>query len=132
MNLIGIQKCLVTGISWVLLALMFSFSTGCSKTVSESSSQSDANGFLCPSCGEKFFTSVKVFPSYCPKCKKTDLVEVVGYVASDGQVILAPRDQIVSDPKTKKPIRDIKLPRERELLAWGAVKRSAKETGDTR
>lgn len=105
---------------------------GCSKTVSESSSQSDANGFLCSACGEKFYTSVKVFPAHCPKCQKPDLVEVVGYVASDGQAILAPRGQQVLDPKTKKALRDIKLPREKELTAWGATKRTAKEVGDSR
>jgi hypothetical protein len=113
----------------IFLSLNLLLLTGCTKNEAEEASKSDVNGFLCPSCNEKFYTSVRVYPSYCPKCKKTDVVEVVGYILTDGTVFIGPRDFKGGDPNMSKATGSIKLPRENELKAWGATKRTAQEVG---
>ncbi len=120
---------LMTATMAALLSLSLLVLNGCKKSEAEDASTSDVNGFLCTSCNEKFYTSARVFPSFCPKCKKTDVVEVVGYIAADGKVMVAPRDLKVGDPKMPKATSKIKMPRENELKAWGATKRTAEEVG---
>lgn len=120
---------LVTVVMTAFLSLNLLLVTGCKKSEAEESSKSDVNGFLCTSCNEKFYTSARVFPSYCPKCKKPDVVEVVGYIMADGTVIVAPRDLKVGGPDMPKSTGSIKMPRENELKAWGASRRSAGEVG---
>jgi hypothetical protein len=126
-----LRKALGLMLTLAALAVVGLSVAGCKPTAAEDASKSDANGFLCPACGEKFYTSVKVYPSYCPQCKKPDIIEIVGYFCEDGQVLLGPRDQKVKDPKTGKLLTTVKLPRESELLAWGAKKRTAQEVGST-
>ena len=41
--------------------------------------ESDANGYICAACGERFFTTRDVFAECCPKCRQPNLVELVGY-----------------------------------------------------
>lgn len=118
----------IVGIA-VFLSLNLLLLTGCKKSEAEEASKSDVNGFLCTSCNEKFYTSARVYPSYCPKCKKTDVVEVVGYILTDGTVSIGPRDFKGGDPNMAKATGSIKLPRENDLKAWGATKRSAQEVG---
>lgn len=120
---------LATVVVGIFLSLNLLLLPGCKKSEAEESSKSDVNGFLCTACNEKFYTSARVYPSYCPKCKKPDVVEVVGYLMADGKVVVAPRDLKVGNSDMTKPTGAIKMPRENELKAWGATKRNAADVG---
>jgi hypothetical protein len=98
--------------------------TGCAKSDSEQAVQSSVNGFICAQCNAKIYTGAKEFPTVCPVCKKGELREVVAFVcAKDKSLILVPRGpQSVPCPKCQTMTDSIKLPREPELIAWGAKK----------
>ena len=110
----------------VLLCLLF---PGCSKDPAEDASVSDSNGYLCQKCNLKFYTRGNDFAEVCPNCKITDIKPVVGYVCSkDGVTTIMPKSK--GTPlcqKCQAPVSAIKLPRENDLQAWGAVKKTKAE-----
>ena len=114
----------------VALALLLSSLalTACRKDVAEEASDSDANGYYCLSCGAKLYTERSVFIGpKCPKCQKNSLMEAVGYVCSkDQHLTIKPRthDQRATPvcDQCQSPVSALKLPRERDLKAWGATK----------
>jgi DNA-directed RNA polymerase subunit RPC12/RpoP len=114
--------------SFLLLSAAGLALAGCGKDVAEEASDSDANGYLCLDCGAKLYTDRSVFIGpKCPKCQKDRLMEVVGYwCEKDQQLTVRSRvgDRMgtpVCD-KCKSPVSAMRLPREKDLKAWGAAK----------
>ena len=114
--------------SFLLLSAAGLALSGCRKDVAEEASDSDANGYLCLDCGAKLYTDRSVFIGpKCPKCQKDRLMEVVGYwCEKDQQLTVRSRvgDRMgtpVCD-KCKSPVNAMRLPREKDLKAWGAAK----------
>jgi len=101
---------------------------GCKKDVAEEASDSDANGYLCLDCGAKLYTDRSVFIGpKCPKCQKDRLMEVVGYWCDKDQHLTV-RSRVgdrmgapVCD-KCRAPVTAMRLPREKDLKAWGATR----------
>jgi hypothetical protein len=121
--------------AWWMLPLVFLafviVTTGCHKSVAEDASDSDANGYVCVKCDAKYYTDRSVFIGpKCPKCQEDTLFEVVGYVcAADNHLTLRARmndrhGAPVCD-QCKAPVSAMRLPRERDLKAWGATKTSS-------
>ncbi len=115
---------MLAGLAVLLLPL-----SGCKKKgVAEEATDSDANGYLCPSCGNKFYTSRSEFPSTCPKCGKNGVEEVIGFLCEkDQHMTLVGRNTGkggVACEKCGAPLSGMRLPREKDLKAWGAVKAS--------
>lgn len=106
---------------FVALALLLL--PGC-KSREDSILSSDANGYLCPQCGEKFFTAGSVFAEKCPKCGSANIEDVVGYVCpADQSVILVGKGSKGAPcPKCGKYTNEKKLPTADELKQWGARK----------
>jgi hypothetical protein len=108
----------------VLLALL----AGCGRGAADAAGDSDANGYWCRKCNLKFYTAREVFAEHCPKCKGYDIPPVVGYVCDkDGHITVTPRGPSVRCEKCRVPLTAIKLPRENELKAWGAAKKTKAE-----
>jgi hypothetical protein len=104
---------------------------GCSRDAAKEASDSDANGYLCTKCSARLYTDRSVFlPAICPKCKAEGIVEVVGYVCEkDNHLTLVGRSSARGGPACEKcggPLSGMRLPREKELKAWGATKISNK------
>jgi hypothetical protein len=114
---------------WLICAALFA--TGCGKNVAEEASDSDANGYVCLNCGAKLYTPRRVFIGpKCPSCGQDKLMDVVGYYCEkDKHLTIRPSR---NDPQgapvceiCKTPLRNaMRLPREKDLEAWGAKKTS--------
>ncbi len=116
-----------------LLSLVFGMivtlliANGCRKNIAEEASDSDANGYLCTKCGAKLYTSRAVFlGAACPNCKADGVMEVVGYYCDkDKHLSLVGRNNERDGPTCEKcgaPLNAMRLPREKDLKAWGATK----------
>jgi hypothetical protein len=90
---------------------------------------SDANGFFCPDCQTKFYTEHEVFANFCPQCKRSNIQMVVGFVcAADQQVTIGVRGRgAVACSKCGKATSGLAIPREKDLKAWGAPKKTRVE-----
>jgi len=116
--------------AWKLLFMLLTLITpsGCRKDLAAEASDSDANGYLCLKCGAKLYTSRSNFIGPpCPKCHTKELTEVVGYSCpKDSHLTILPRANIRQAPPTceqcQYPVSAMRLPREKELKAWGATK----------
>lgn len=104
---------------------------GCGKGAVDQALDSDANGYLCPTCQSKFFTDREVFANNCPQCKQLGLVQVVGFVcAEDKHVTLGPRGRAsMKCEQCGKPTTSMSIPREKDFKAWGAPKKTGPEVG---
>ena len=111
------------------LATCLWFASGCVKSSVDRALASDARGYYCPGCKTKFYTDYDVIADVCPQCKSNDLREVVGFVCSfDQHTTLAPRGRgAVPCEKCGKPASRLSLPREAELKAWNAVRKTKAE-----
>jgi hypothetical protein len=105
--------------------------SGCRKDVAREATESDANGYLCLKCGAKLYTARSVFigPG-CPKCQQNALTEVVGYsCAKDNHLTIRgrvdDRQNSVACEQCQGPLGGMRLPREKDLKAWGATKVSS-------
>ena len=119
-------RTLVAGFS---LAACLWFAGGCVKSSLDRALASDARGYFCPGCKTKFYTEFDVIADVCPQCKSNDLREVVGFVCTlDQHVTLAPRGRgAVPCEQCGKPASKLSLPREAELKAWNAVRKTKAE-----
>ena len=114
-------------LAWSLVAALVAM-TACKKDVAMEASDSDANGYLCAKCGAKLYTDRSVFlASRCPKCQQEGLVEVVGYFcAKDNHVTLmgrgGDRQGGTACEKCGTPLGGMRLPRVKDLKAWGATR----------
>ncbi|MCW5551032.1 MAG: hypothetical protein KIS67_02580 [Verrucomicrobiae bacterium] len=113
----------------VAALLLTALLSGCGKGEINQALDSDANGFVCQACKTKFYTERKLFADFCPNCKNGDVRQVVGFVCShDGHVTLAPRGPgFLACEKCGKSTSALSIPREKDLQAWGAARKSAGE-----
>lgn len=115
-------------LSLLLVCVFAALLAGCKKSVAEDASDSDANGYQCVACSVKLYTDRSNFIGpQCPKCQKDMLMEVVGYhCEKDQHLTIRPRvgDRLGSPvcDQCKAPVSSMRLPREKELKAWGAAK----------
>jgi ribosomal protein L40E len=115
----------------VALATLTFVGSGCRKDAAEEASDSDANGYICVKCEAKLYTERSVFIGpKCPKCQQAGLVEVVCYVCpKDNHVTIRGRtDERHGAPVCEAcqgPLSGMRLPREKDLKAWGATKVSS-------
>jgi DNA-directed RNA polymerase subunit RPC12/RpoP len=115
-------------LSFILISASGLALAGCKKDVAADASDSDANGYLCLDCNAKLYTDRSVFIGpRCPKCQKDRLMEVVGYwCEKDQHLTLRSRvgDRLGSPvcDKCQAPVSAMRLPREKDLKAWGAAK----------
>jgi ribosomal protein L40E len=117
-----------TGCALGFSAVLWLSLAGCGRDIAKEASDSDANGYLCTRCGGKFYSARSVFlDDKCRKCGQASLVKVVGYVCpKDNYLTLGARasERTTSAvcEKCQGPLGGIRLPREKELKAWGASK----------
>ena len=111
------------------LAACLWFAGGCFKSSVDRALASDARGYFCPGCKTKFYTEFDVIADVCPQCKSNAIREVVGLVCSNDQhITLAPRGRgAVPCEKCGTPASRLSLPREAELKAWNAVRKTKAE-----
>lgn len=115
----------LSGGVWVLLAGLAWLAPGCSKPPAHDAITSDANGYVCGSCREKFYTARKVYAEQCPKCKSIEIREVAAFICgSDQKVTITARNESALCSQCNSPVQTLKLPKARELEAWGAKSRS--------
>src|ERR1044071_7637844 len=102
------------------------FVAGCGKSPVDQALVSDARGYLCARCKLRFYTDYSVIADVCPQCKSSDIREVAAFVCStDRHATLAPRGRgAVLCEKCGKPASSLSLPRETELKAWNAVRKT--------
>ena len=113
------------------LAALALMATACKKDVAADAIDSDANGYLCLKCGVKLYTARSVFIGpQCPKCQQESLIDVVGYSCEkDGHLTIRPsrgdKQPLVCDACKAPVVKGMRLPREKDLKAWGATKTAA-------
>jgi hypothetical protein len=114
----------------VIAAVIFAL-VGCAPDPAEKALETDANGYLCQGCQNKFYTERSVFADICPNCKSMQLAQVVGFVCPDDKhMTVAPRASgYTACEKCKKTTSGLAIPRESDLKAWGAPKKSETEVG---
>ena len=113
----------------LVCCLLAAVLAGCSKSEVDQALDSDANGYLCGKCQAKFYTDRELFPSHCPECRNPQVEMVLGFVcADDSFVTMAARGRgSAKCGKCGKTVTAISLPREADLKAWGASKKTSKE-----
>src|SRR5262245_29532607 len=118
-----------TFVAGFALAACLWLTGGCGQSSVDRALASDARGYFCPGCKTKFYTQFDVIANVCPQCKSNDLREVVGFVcALDQHVTLAPRRRgAVPCDQCGKPASRLSLPREVELKAWNAARKTKAE-----
>lgn len=101
----------------------------CGQKKADQSGETDVNSYVCRKCNLKFYTKRSVFAEHCPTCKSVEIPPVIGFVCDrDGTTtIIAKGPESISCGKCQSPVAAKKLPREKDLLAWGAVKKSEAE-----
>ncbi len=118
----------LSALLFVFCALMLA---GCKDKV-EDALDTDANGYVCMKCAARFYMERDVFPNTCPQCKQGDIEQVMGAIcADDKHMTLGPRSRrgAVSCEKCRKPTTGLAIPREADLIKWGAQKKTAAEVG---
>jgi len=102
---------------------------GCGRGAVDRALDSDANGYQCLQCRAKFYTARDVFADFCPACRSSDIQPVVGFVcAADGHVTLAPRGRgFLRCERCGKTTSSLSIPKERDLQAWGAARKSRQD-----
>jgi len=125
----GLKPCW-TGVVLCLAALAL-MATACKKDVAMEAIDSDANGYLCLKCGAKLYTARTVFIGpQCPKCQQQSLMDATGYYCEkDHHLTIRPSRQdpqpVVCDVCKAPLVNAMRLPREKDLKAWGATKVSS-------
>jgi hypothetical protein len=122
--------------AWALscfgLTLCILFPLGCTKDMAEEATYSDANGYVCLSCGAKIYCDRAEFLGpRCPKCNQDKLVEVIGFRCPKDQYMMIQartggRQEASVCEVCKTALNGMSLPREKDLKAWGAQKLSSK------
>lgn len=112
-------------------AALLLFTAGCKDDKIEKALESDANGYVCQKCTAKFYTSRDIFPAHCPQCRKPDIEQAIGFACpADQHVTVAARSRGARRcEKCGGPTSGISIPREADLKAWGATKKTAAEVG---
>jgi DNA-directed RNA polymerase subunit RPC12/RpoP len=110
-------------------AIALFFGAGCGRNPAREATESDANGYLCAQCQTRFRTDARVFAEFCPGCKSTDLLPVVGYVCGQDQtvVLVAKGAGGAVCTRCNRVLTSVKLPQAKELEAWGATRKERKD-----
>lgn len=118
-------------ITLLLTMVMVTLLAGCGKNAVDEALDSDANGFTCPSCKAKFYTDRSVFATRCPQCQKPKVEMVLGFICpDDNHITYAARGRgSAACEQCAKVTSTMKIPREAELKAWGATKKTKEEVG---
>jgi len=121
----AVGKTLARGVLTCSLFVTFVVATACKQDVAAEASDSDANGYLCLKCGAKFYAARSNFLGpKCPKCEQEGLVEAVGYFcAKDNHLTVIGRTADRAGAVCEKcgaALSRMRLPREKDLQAWGA------------
>jgi len=116
---------------WLAFAFVAFFLGACKKNSAEDSLKSDATGFYCRQCNAKFYTASGVYADHCPQCKSADIRPVIGFVCYQDQQVTLTAQGPKSMPcqKCGAVATGLKMPRESDLKAWGAVRKTAAEVG---
>jgi len=115
-------------ITLLCVVILLTGFVACKKDVGSEAIDTDANGYLCTKCGAKLYTDRTVFIGpKCPQCNQETLSEVVGYYcAKDNHLtIRASRGDsrgAVCEKCEARLANAMKVPREKDLKAWGATK----------
>ena len=106
---------------------------GCTRDAGQQALETDANGFFCQNCKAKFCTARKVFlEAKCPQCQQFTIVDVAGYFCAKDQHVTVrpkvsgPEGAAVCDQCGAALKNALVLPRQKDLLAWGASKTAPK------
>ena len=122
---------LARNLAWMILVVggWGVVGAGCSGNPVLGAMESDANGYICAACGERFFTARNVFAECCPKCRQPNLVELVGYTCpGDDTLTIALRGAgPVACLQCRAALSGFKLPLAEEFKAWGAIERTPAE-----
>ncbi len=116
------------GMSLFCLAALLAGLMGCKKDAGVAAIETDANGYICLKCGDKFYTERTVFMgSQCPQCKENTLTQTVGYYCEkDQHLTIRARQGDVRGAVCEKCeahlVNAMKAPREKDYKAWGATK----------
>ena len=116
--------------AFLCAVLLTSLASGCGRNRQvEQALSSDANGYVCLKCSTKFYTDREVFAGHCPQCKAPNIEMVVGFVCeTDKNVTYGARGRGArACEKCGKVTTALSLPRENDLKAWGAAKKSNAE-----
>jgi hypothetical protein len=113
----------------VLIAL--TLVAGCSGDPVQRALETDANGYLCQGCKNKFYTERQVFADACPNCKSMQLSQVVGFLCpADNHLTVAPRASgFTACEICGKTTSSQVIPQETDFKAWGAPKKTKAEVG---
>jgi phage FluMu protein Com len=118
----------------VLLAIGMLVVGGCERHDGFAAIETDANGYICRHCGAKWYTDSQVFLDLkCPKCQTDSLNETVGFLCSkDHHLTIEPRvpglpTMSVCEQCNAVLKNAMYLPREKDLVAWGAIKAGPKQ-----
>ena len=114
----------------LLMAIVLGLiAAGCGGNPADQTLETDSNGYLCKECQAKFYTEREVFADACPKCRSMQLIQVVGFVCeTDQQMSIGPRaGGPMRCQKCGKATSGLAIPRESDLVAWGATKQTAAE-----
>jgi hypothetical protein len=116
---------------FVPMAVVVFLLSGCTSDPAEKALETDANGYLCHGCQNKFYTDRSVFADICPSCKSMQLAQVVGFVCPDDKhMTIAPRASgYTACEKCRKTTSGLAIPQESDLKLWGAPKKSKTEVG---
>jgi DNA-directed RNA polymerase subunit RPC12/RpoP len=100
---------------------------GCSKDPAVEAIRTDAHGYLCTKCGAKFYTGAREFlDAKCPNCQQYTLEDVVGYLCpKDHHLTIRPRaaeGAAICEVCQARLKNAMVSPREKDLIAWGAIK----------
>jgi DNA-directed RNA polymerase subunit RPC12/RpoP len=103
--------------------------SGCGPGEIDRALESDARGYLCSQCTNRFRTDASVFADACPRCGAIELLEVVGHVCpGDGTTTLAPRGKFaVPCRQCGGATAGLRLPTAQDLETWGANPQSRAE-----
>jgi hypothetical protein len=112
-----------------LLAVVLFLCAGCGNRAVDQALDSDANGYLCLQCKTKFYTDRDLFADVCPECKSGNIQQVVGFVCpADQHVTIATRGPgFHACEQCGKATSGLSIPRESDLKAWGAPKKTKAE-----
>lgn len=112
------------------LATLFSsvlFLASCGKKAANTAA-SEPSGYVCSRCNLKFYTGSEVLAEYCPACKEPDIRPIVAFICEhDGYCTLTPKAKVIACEKCRNMTVNRRAPRETELQAWGATKKSKAE-----
>ena len=127
------MKCFqrLTPLLLVAVSVLF-LAAGCSQDTSQAAIETDAHGYSCQQCGAKLYTGAREFlESKCPKCQQETLIDVTGYwCEKDKHLTIRPNIRGTGNTavceKCGMTLKNAMVsPKEKDLVAWGAVKTTA-------